>query len=97
MLRDTVLISCPTCGSVRLPATDVELWVGPGGGSYLFSCRCGGYYVKHCTLKIAALLATVARTHKVVPEQHEGPPITGDEVLDVIAALQHPGWERELI
>ena len=93
----TIKTSCPLCGDVDLTHLDVALYVYenvPERSYYSFHCGgCEEKVVKDASPEIIAQLEHVVFTSRIsIPEEvleiHDGDPITMDDVLDMILALQ---------
>ncbi len=96
--RDEVVLSvlCPSCGEVDL--TPDQLWLviasAPGRSHYRF--RCGGCELSvthHANDAVVAVLAELVAVEELeIPdealESHVGPPLTRDDLLDLLLALE---------
>ncbi len=94
---NSVRVPCPDCGPTYVPATHVVLTVSDGGASYLFRCTCGGRFYRNCSKHIAELLEEVAVVERIELEEHDGPPLTYDDLLDVAVAMRAENFLDELI
>jgi hypothetical protein len=92
----TIKATCPTCGEVELVADDLALMVYDNAplSYYSFRCpRCVEEVRKPADDHIISLLVSggVRATNRHVPsearEQHAGPPISYDEILDFALAI----------
>ena len=90
--------TCPSCGDVELTPQQVRLVTSnlPEGSYYSFTCEaCGDLVRKPAGAEVVRLLrvggVVVERVH--VPaealEEHAGPPLTWDDVLDFEIWLQN--------
>jgi len=93
----TIKASCPSCGDVDLTPAQVRLVVCSvkDWSYYAFGCvRCGDEVRKPAGTEVQRLLRTggVKVEHWVVPaealEEHAGPTITYDDVLDFALRLE---------
>jgi hypothetical protein len=95
--RDDVVLSvlCPTCGEVDLASDQVWLVLATAAdrSHYRFHCStCDQSVRRHADETVIALLAElVAVEELVIPaealESHVGPPLTSDDLLDLMLAL----------
>lgn len=97
--------SCPECGTVDCRAADFDLAVcGDTRASfYAFACpKCGDRVQKHADDRVVEVLIAegVNPTFWELPaemtEEHSGPPLTTDDLLDFLILLNSPGWFAEL-
>lgn len=97
----TIRANCPTCGDVQLRASDLVVRVCSDDeqGSYTFRCpSCSLAVAKEASRRIVDLLVSsgvrmqVWRIPAELRERREGPPITGDDLLDFHLQLEQPGW-----
>jgi hypothetical protein len=97
--------TCPACGEVEMPASDVTLkrWGRTGRLTYAFVCPlCAEQVTKPADERIAQLLTSGGvRTERAdLPaealEPRDGPPLTYDDLLDLHLLLESPGWEARL-
>jgi hypothetical protein len=98
--RDDVVLSvlCPTCGEVYLASDQVWLVLASAAerSHYRFHCStCDQSVRRHADETVIALLAElVAVEELVIPaealESHVGPPLTSDDLLDLMLALEAP-------
>lgn len=103
----TVVASCPSCGEVSMNSGLVRLVLCdnvPDLSTFCFSCpSCRQQVEKEaCDHQIAALLtAGVIVQRWTLPaellEQHDGPPICFDDLLDFHVQLQDPDVWAELM
>jgi hypothetical protein len=93
----TIKASCPVCGDVELTPAQVRLVVctRPEWSYYAFTCtRCTDEVRKPADEQIIALLASggVVAEHWTIPaealEEHVGPRISYDDILDFVLALE---------
>ncbi|PWJ53187.1 hypothetical protein SAMN06264364_11482 [Quadrisphaera granulorum] len=93
----TIKASCPTCGDVELTPPQVRLVVCtvPAWSFYAFDCpECTDEVRKHATEDVVRLLTTggVPAERWSVPaealEEHAGPAIGWDDVLDFSLSLE---------
>jgi hypothetical protein len=93
----TIKASCPCCGDVDLTPAQVRLVVCsvPDWSYYAFGCAgCGDEIRKPASTQVQGLLRTggVKVEQWVVPaealEEHDGPAITYDDVLDFALRLE---------
>jgi hypothetical protein len=96
-----VRVQCPACGPVRVHPDRVLLSLYPTGATYAFTCCCGKRTAIQATASVVRALRAVGCTERriVLPERahRDAPPITTDELLDMLLALRRPGWEHELL
>jgi hypothetical protein len=92
----TIKASCPSCGDVELTSAQVRLVVCSvqDWSFYAFTCHtCHDEIRKPADEEIVALLVSggVVAEHWVIPaealEEHDGVPITYDDVLDFALGL----------
>lgn len=97
--------TCPECGPVECTAKIFELAVSerPEASWYAFTCpSCNQRVQKHAEERVVELLIAegVTPTTWTVPaeadEQHEGPPLTLDDLLDLHLVLEEPDWFERL-
>lgn len=93
----TVRATCPSCGDVRLPASEfvVRIRDGETDGEYRFKCTCGIIVLKPCAEAVAALLIGAGvrkEVWKLPLELLEHPildlPLSEDEVIDLYLAFE---------
>ncbi|MFA5891954.1 MAG: hypothetical protein WDA27_13555 [Actinomycetota bacterium] len=96
---------CPSCEAVECRSVDFGLWVcdDTSASFYSFVCpRCGANLQKHATDRIVELLIAEGirpafwHLPAEMREEHTGPPLTVDDVLDAIILLDRPDWFTEL-
>jgi hypothetical protein len=96
-----VRVQCPACGPVRVHPDRVLLSSYPTGATYAFTCCCGRRTAIQANKSIVRALRAVgcAERRITLPERarRDAPPITTDELLDMLLALRQPGWEQELL
>ena len=101
----TIKAECPECGAVRLRVPDltVRVCVDDERGAYRFRCpRCEVAVVHEATSAICALLVSVGVREEVwrlpaeLREQHRGPVLTPDDLLDFHLLLQREDWADDL-
>jgi len=101
----TIRANCPSCGDVRLRASDLTVRVcsDDEGGSYTFRCpTCAAAVAKEASRRIVDLLVSsgvrieVWRRPAELNEAHEGPPISPDDLLDFHLLLRRNGWFDDL-
>jgi hypothetical protein len=101
----TIRATCPSCGNVRLHASDltVRICVDTDAGSYCFHCpACGVAVAKDASRRITDLLVSsnvrleVWRLPAELAEPRSGPPITADDILDFHFELETPDWFEKL-
>ena len=102
----TIRASCPTCGDVELTSRQVTVRVCATNnqGSYVFRCPdCNMAVTKLADPKIVDLLVssgvrlTVWHLPAELHEQHQGSPITYDDLLEFHYAIQQEGWLERLV
>lgn len=98
-----VRASCPSCGDVELPGSDLHARVcdTTGEGSYSFGCPgCSSVVVKPADRRLLDLLVAsgIALTTWSLPgelaEEHLGDPITYDDILEFHDLLATDHWFR---
>lgn len=101
----TIKATCPTCGEVDLTAEDVLLRIGGNktSNTYGFSCpTCTDFVEKPADERIVRLLLSggVMPVLIHIPaealEQHDGPPISHDDLLAFHEILKGDDWMDEL-
>jgi hypothetical protein len=101
----TIRATCPSCGNVRLHASDltVRICVDTDAGSYCFQCpECGVAVAKDASRRITDLLVAsnvrleVWRLPAELAEPHSGVPISADDILDFHFELETPDWFEKL-
>lgn len=101
----TIKAECPGCGAVRLRVPDltVRVCVDDDRGSYRFRCpRCETAVVHDASPAICALLVSVGVCEEVwrlpaeLTEQHRGPVLTPDDLLDFHLLLKRADWVEDL-
>ncbi len=97
MSEGLIRVPCPQCGNVWVAAEQVVLTIYPGGQSYAFECDCGLRHAKACSSRIAELMLDFVRVSRVEPEEHDGPPLEPDDLLDFHLGLQELDWIDELL
>ena len=93
-------VDCPHCGDVALGTDQVWLVLAdaPGRSRYSFHCPSCSTLVSHVpsAAAVQVLVNLVAVEELAVPaealERHDAPPLTVDDLLDLMLALhrQHP-------
>lgn len=96
--RNGVVLSvrCPSCGEVDLPADQVWLVLASAKARshYGFRCSsCNQSVSRHADDTVIALLAELVAVEELeIPaealERHDGPPLTPDDLLDLLLALE---------
>lgn len=89
-MTTVILVMCPSCGEQEVAADRVLLRIrSHGDASYGFNCsRCHDFIERDAEPRIAGLLRSggVASVPADIPaevfEQHGGPPLTLDDVID---------------
>lgn len=101
----TIRASCSICGDVEITSSDVSVRVRRDNnvGSYAFACpSCDSIVVKDAEPRIIELLVAsgVSMITWDLPaelyEEHEGDPITHDDLLDFHELLSGDGWIEAL-
>jgi hypothetical protein len=96
-IENKLVGTCPSCGDVSLVSDDLELWVCSRrvASYYRFTCPlCRNLIVKHAGDQVMNLLtgAGVVLLTWFYPaewdEEHSGPPLTNDDLLDLHLSLQ---------
>jgi uncharacterized Zn finger protein len=96
-MMTVIKATCPSCGDVELTPQQVRLVTSnlPDGSYYSFTCEaCGDLVRKPAGAEVVRLLrvggVVAERVH--VPaealEEHDGPPLSWDDVLDFEVWLQ---------
>ena len=102
----TIRATCPTCGEVELTPDDIELRVCTFAPAsyYQFACPlCSEAVQKPADDRVVQLLisggvsATVWELPEEVREDHSGPPLTVDDLLDLHLLLARPDWFDQLL
>jgi len=102
----TIRATCPTCGDVDLtiPQVRAMLCATTNEGSYAFQCpECRFAVSKPADASVVDLLVaagvelSIWESPAELFEQHDGPAITPDDLLDFHFALQQPGWFERLV
>jgi len=97
----TIKAECQSCGAVRLRVSDltVRVCVDDERGAYRFRCpHCASAVVHDATAAICALLVSVGVEEEVwsLPaefhEEHTGPALTPDDLLDFHLFLERDDW-----
>ena len=97
----TIKAECQSCGAVRLRVSDltVRVCVDDDRGAYRFRCpHCASAVVHDATPAICALLVSVGVTEEVwslpaeLLEDHDGPALTPDDLLDFHLFLERDDW-----
>jgi hypothetical protein len=96
--RDDVVLSvfCPSCGEVDLTSDQVWLVIANAAdrSHYRFRCAsCDRSVSRHADETVVALLAELVAVEELeIPaealESHDGPPLTSDDLLDLVLALE---------
>ena len=101
----TIRATCPTCGEVELTPDDIELRVCTHAPAsyYVFGCPlCHDPIQKPADDRVIQLLisggvrALVWELPSEVLENHEGPALTHDDLLDFHLLLEKPDWFEQL-
>ena len=102
----TIRATCPSCGDVRLKASDVVVRVcaNDNKGSYCFRCpSCGLRVTKSADSRIVDLLASSGVKMDVwhLPAElwearPTGAPVSYDDLLDFHLMLQDDSWFEQL-
>ena len=101
-----VIVSCRDCGQTRMPADDVTLrgCLDDDQWSYRFTCPDCGLPTVEATSASRALDAVeigvnVETWHypSELDEQHDGPTLNLDDVLELRRALIEPDWFDALV
>jgi hypothetical protein len=96
---------CPTCGDVRLTASDltVRVCIDDDTGSYWFRCpECDAPVAKPASSHIVELLVSSGvplemwRRPAELRERRGGPALTLDDLLDFHVLLQRDDWMDEV-
>lgn len=96
---------CPSCGTVECRSSDFALWIcdDTSASFYRFVCpRCGSDIQKPATSRVVELMVAEGihpsfwKLPAEMREEHSGPALTVDDVLDVIILLDRPDWFSEL-
>ena len=102
----TVRAQCPACGDVQLGIHDLTVRVNDDAraGDYRFCCPgCAETVTRPASARIVDLLvsAGAAEEHWSWPaelaEQHDGPPLGPDDLLDLHVLLAGDGWFDALV
>ncbi len=100
-----VLTSCPTCGDIELDVTELRVLIcsSTSEGSYVFRCpSCDVLVLKRAEPNIVDVLvasgvdASVWHMPAELWEDHHGPPIIYDDLLDFHFQLESDDWVQEL-
>ena len=92
-----IKVNCPTCGALELAPSGLHLTVFDAGDGHFYEFFCSGCFVhvkKPADDTIQALLmsAEVEHTFEHVPlellEEHVGPALTMDDLMDFVVAIQ---------
>jgi hypothetical protein len=96
--RDDVVLSvlCPSCGVVDLASDQVWLVIASSAdrSHYRFRCSiCEQSVSRYADETVVALLAELVAVEELeIPaeamESHDGPPLTPDDLLDLVLALE---------
>jgi predicted RNA-binding Zn-ribbon protein involved in translation (DUF1610 family) len=96
--RNDVVLSvlCPSCGEVDLTSDQVWLVItsAKSRSHYRFRCSdCGQSVSRHADDTVVALLSELVAVEELeIPaealESHDGPPLTSDDLLDLVLALE---------
>ena len=101
----TIRAQCPSCGDVRLTASDLTVRVcsDDDTGSYWFRCpECDAPVAKAASPHIVELLVSSGvrlqmwRRPAEMRERRNGPPLTLDDLLDFHVLLQSDDWMEQL-
>lgn len=105
-MMTTIKATCPGCGEVSLTAEDILLRIGsdPAANTYGFDCPdCGDFIRKPADERVVRLLLSggVMPVMNHVPaealENHDGPPISHDDLLAFHELLQRDDWFDHLV
>ena len=105
MVVATIRASCPTCGDIELTSGDVTVLVCATNnqGSYAFQCpACRLAVSKAADPRVVDLLVSTGVRLSVwqlpaeLDEQHDGPPLTTDDLIDFHFALETGDWLEQL-
>ncbi len=97
--------SCPTCGDVELGTDEVQVMMCSSTveGSYVFKCpSCELAVSKRADADVVDVLVTagvrlwVWQLPAELDEQHHGPPIDYDDLLEFHFHIQRDDWDEEL-
>jgi hypothetical protein len=96
--RDDVVLTvlCPACGEVDLTSDQVWLVIASvsSRSHYGFRCsNCEQSVSRHADESVVAVLAQLVAVEELeIPaealESHDGPPLTPDDLLDLVLALE---------
>jgi ribosomal protein S27AE len=101
----SIKAECPRCGVVRLRVPDltVRVCVDDERGAYRFHCpRCSDAVIHDASAAICALLVSVGVQEEVwrlpaeLLEEHTGPMLTPDDLLDFHLLLEREDWAEGL-
>lgn len=101
----TIRANCPHCGDVQLRVADLTVRVNADSehGSYTFTCpSCSRAVAKDASKRIIDLLTStgvdvqVVRPPAELLENHNGPAINADDLLDFHILLQDDAWFDQL-
>lgn len=99
-----LVIHCSRCGErVTVSPDEIGLWQRPDGCSlFRFTCpRCGRRSGECLAESDLDVLRSAGVSGIVVPaealEDHGGPPLTLDDLIDLHFLLESKGWERRLL
>jgi len=94
--RPTITCSCPSCGTLELEPCDFLLVVCAADAErsfYQFTCpQCSSLVTKHASPRVVEGLASRGVPVGGLPaealEERAGPPLTTDDLLDLVLALE---------
>lgn len=99
-----LVIQCSRCGQrVKVPPDEVGLWRRPDGCSlFRFPCPECGLEGGGCLQQSDFEVLRTAGVHGVVVpaeaiEDHSGPPLTLDDLIDLHFLLESKGWEKRIV
>jgi hypothetical protein len=101
----TIRANCPVCGDVQLTPRDltVRVCAEDESGAYVFQCpRCESSVAKDANQHVVDLLVAsgvrleVWRRPLELLEQHSGPPIDADDLLDFHLLLESDVWFEQV-
>ena len=101
----TVRAQCPSCGDVQLHIDDLTVRVNDDGPSaYRFRCPgCEQTVQRDASPRIVDLLVTAGAPQELwrwpaeLAEEHVGPPLTPDDLLDLHVLLEGDSWFEQLV
>ena len=101
--RGLVQADCPTCGEVVAPATELVCGVSESEQKALCEFPCPGcdraLLIPLPPVEVPTLVLLGARKDRSLPfellEEHSGPTVSWDEVLDLHCELEHQSFPQE--